>query len=105
MKKTLRLVAYDLKFVAGEFQPLRFIIIAVVVIIFMWSYPVRLHPLFYIFVLGLASLEGAYMNAFFRLPNELERMILFPVSWQTTMYRTQRLVYRPFRFSGMAYSC
>jgi hypothetical protein len=82
MKKTLKLVAYDLRFLAGEFQPLRFIVIAVVVVVFMWSYPVRFHPLFYTFVLGFAALEGEYMNAFFRLPNEFERMILFPVSWQ-----------------------
>jgi hypothetical protein len=82
MKKTLKLAACDLKLLAGEFRPLRFIVIGVAVIIFMWSYPVRLDPLFYIFVLGFASLEGTYMNAFFRLPNELERMILFPISWQ-----------------------
>jgi hypothetical protein len=81
MKKTLRLVAYDLKFLAGEFHPLPFIVIAVAVIIIMWSYPVRFHPLFYTFVLGFAAIEGTYMNAFFRLPNELERMILFPISW------------------------
>lgn len=81
MKKTLRLVAYDLRFLAGEFHPLPFIVIAVAVIIFMWSYPVRFHPLFYTFVLGFAAIEGTYMNAFFRLPNELERMILFPISW------------------------
>ncbi|MGA9365773.1 MAG: hypothetical protein WBW16_15535 [Bacteroidota bacterium] len=82
MKKTLELVAYDLKFLAGEFHTLRFIVIAVAVIIFMWSYPVHFHPLVYAFVLGFAALEGGYMNAFFRLPNELERMILFPISWQ-----------------------
>jgi hypothetical protein len=81
MNKTLALVAYDLKFSAREFRPLRFIAIAVAVIIFMWSYSVRFHPLFYAFVLGFLSLEGLYMNAFFRLPNELERMMLFPISW------------------------
>jgi hypothetical protein len=81
MKKTLALVAYDLKFSAREFHALRFIVIAVAVVIFMWSYSVRFHPLFYTFVLGFASLEGLYMNAFFRLPNELERMMLFPISW------------------------
>ena len=82
MKKILKLVAYDLKFLAGEFHTLRFIVIAIAVIIFMWSYPVRFHPLFYIFVLGFAVLEAGYMNAFFRLPNELERMMLFPISWR-----------------------
>ena len=81
MKKILALVAYDLKFSAREFRPLPFIVIAVAVVIFMWSHSIRFHPLFYIFVLGFASLEGLYMNAFFRLPNELERMMLFPISW------------------------
>ena len=82
MKQTLRLVAYDLKFLAGEFRPLRFIVIATAIIIFMWSYPVHFHPLVYAFVIGFATLEAGYMNAFFRLPNELERMILFPIPWQ-----------------------
>jgi hypothetical protein len=82
MKKTLRLAAFDMKFLAGGLHPLRFIVIAAPVIIFMWSYPVRFHPLFYTFVLGFAAFEGGYMNAFFRLPNELERMILFPISWR-----------------------
>jgi len=82
MKKALKLVAYDVKFLAGEFHPPRFIVIAAAVIIFMWSYPVHLHPLVYAFSLGFAVLEGGYMNAFFRLPTELERMILFPISWQ-----------------------
>jgi len=83
MKKTLRLAAIDMKFLAGGLHPLRFIVIAVAVIIFMWSYPVKFHPLFYTFVLGFTSIEAGYMNAFSRLPNELERMILFPISWQT----------------------
>jgi hypothetical protein len=83
MNKTLRLAAYDLKFIAMGFHFLRFILIAVVVIIFMWSFQVRFSPLIYTFILGFAALEVVYLNAFFRLPNELERMILFPISWQT----------------------
>jgi hypothetical protein len=83
MNKTLRLAMYDLKFITMGFHFLRFVLIAVVVIIFMWSYQVRFSPLLYTSVLGFASLEVVYLNAFFRLPNELERMILFPISWQT----------------------
>jgi hypothetical protein len=85
MNKTLRLAVYDLKFIAMGFHFLRFILIAVVVIIFMWSFQVRFSPMLYTFVLGFASLEVVYLNAFFRLPNELERMILFPISWQTSI--------------------
>jgi hypothetical protein len=83
MNKTVRLAMYDLKFTAKGFHFLRFILIAVVVIIFMWSYQVRFSSLLYTFVLGFAAIEVVYLNAFFRLPNELERMILFPISWQT----------------------
>jgi hypothetical protein len=83
MNKTLRLAVYDLKFVAMGFHFLRFILIALAVIVFMWSFQVRFGPLLYTFVLGFAALEVVYLNAFFRLPNELERMILFPISWQT----------------------
>jgi hypothetical protein len=83
MNKILRLAVYDLKFITMGFRFLRFILIAVVVIIFMWSFQVRFSPLLYTFILGFASLEVVYLNAFFRLPNELERMILFPISWQT----------------------
>jgi hypothetical protein len=83
MNKTLRLAVYDLKLITMGFHFLRFILIAVAVIIFMWSYPVRFSPLLYTFILGFAALEVVYLNAFFRLPNELERMILFPISWQT----------------------
>jgi hypothetical protein len=85
MKKVLRLVNYDLKLLATDFRPLRFIVIAAAVTIFMWSYPVHFHPLVYAFALGFAAVEGGYMNAFFRLPNELERMILFPISWQSVI--------------------
>jgi hypothetical protein len=83
MNKTLRLAVYDLKFIAMGFHFLRFILIALAVIVFMWSFQVRFSPLLYTFVLGFAALEVVYLNAFFRLPNELERMILFPISWQT----------------------
>jgi hypothetical protein len=82
MDKTLRLAAYDLKFTTKGFHFLRFILIAVAVIIFMWSSQVRFSTLFYTFILGFAALEVVYLNAFFRMPNELERMILFPISWQ-----------------------
>jgi hypothetical protein len=83
MNKTLRLAVYDLKLITMGFHFLRFILIAVAVIIFMWSYPVRFSPLLYTFILGFAALEVVYLNAFFRLPNELERMVVFPISWQT----------------------
>jgi hypothetical protein len=83
MKKALKLAAYDMKFMTKGFHFLRFILIAVAVIIFMWSYQIRFSPLFYTFVLGFAALEVVYLNGFFRLPNELESMILFPISWQT----------------------
>jgi hypothetical protein len=85
MNKTLRLAVYDLKFITMGFRFLRFILIAIAVIIFMWSYQVRFSPLLYTFILGFAALEVVYLNAFFRLPNELERMILFPISWQTVI--------------------
>jgi hypothetical protein len=85
MNKTLRLAVYDLKFITKEFHFLRFVLIALAVIIFMWSYQVPFSPLFCTFVLGFATLEVVYLNSFFRLPNELERMILFPISWQTVI--------------------
>jgi hypothetical protein len=83
MNKTLRLAMYDLKFMTMGFHFLRFMLIAVAVIVFMWSFQVRFSALLYTCVLGFAALEVVYLNAFFRLPNELERMILFPISWQT----------------------
>lgn len=83
MDRILLLVKYDLKFLSGQLHILRFVLFAVPVIIFMWSYAVQLSPLVYIFFIGFLTLEGIYTNVFFRLPNELERMSLFPISWRT----------------------
>lgn len=82
MDRILLLVKYDLKFLSGQLHFLRFVVFTVPIVIFMWSYAVKFHHLLYIFVLGFLTLEGVYTNAFFRLPNELERMSLFPISWR-----------------------